>query len=313
MMVFLNGKFVPPAKAVVSVFDRGFLYGDALWETMLVTGGRPFRWPEHLRRLQHGVDALKLSLPYSHDELRAFAAQLIRRNQMPEAMLRLTLSRGVAARGYSPRHATHPAVVMTLLPAPAVPPAKPPRWRLITSSLRLPANDPLARFKTANKLRHVLARAEADEAGAGDALLLNSNGHLAEAASANLFWVKNKVVHTPPLAAGPLPGVTRRLVLELCQKMKIPARETLARPGALLRADGVFLTLSLLWHCRSGITRRKKDAPFAPDRPTPRRLSRPAPRRLKARRWRLVRDLPQDERCLFPPKICPFFLRAAVY
>lgn len=244
MIVFLNGKFVPEEQAAVSVFDRGFLFGDALWETLLVTGGRPFRWPEHLRRLQQGVDALKLSLPYSRDQLLAFAAQLIERNQMPEAVLRLTLSRGVAARGYSPRHATNPAVVMTLHPAPLIDPAQPPRWRLITSSLRLPANDPLARFKTANKLRHVLARAEADDAGADDALFLNTNGRLAEAASANLFWVKNKVVRTPPLSAGPLPGVTRRLVLQLCQKMKIPARQTLARPGALRQADGVFLTLT---------------------------------------------------------------------
>src|ERR1039458_1395352 len=148
MIVFLNGKFVPEEQASVSVFDRGFLYGDALWETLLVTGGRPFLWPEHLRRLQQGADFLKLSLPCSHEELRAFAAQLIQRNQMPEAMLRLTLSRGVAARGYSPRHAANPALVLTLHPAPVLDPAPPPRWRLITSSLRLPASDPLARFKT---------------------------------------------------------------------------------------------------------------------------------------------------------------------
>jgi aminodeoxychorismate lyase len=244
MIVFLNGKFVPEAQAVVSVFDRGFLFGDAVWEALLVTGGRPFRWPEHLRRLQQGVDLLKLALPYTHDELFAFAAQLIERNHKPEAMLRLTLSRGITPRGYSPRHARNPAVVISLHPAPVVDPARPPRWRLITSSWRIPANDPLARFKTANKLHHILARAEADDAGAGDALLLNTNGHLAEGTSSNLFWVKNKVVHTPPLPAGPLPGVTRSLVLELCQKMKIPARETLARPSALLQADGVFLTMT---------------------------------------------------------------------
>lgn len=244
MMVFLNGKFVPEEKAVVSVFDRGFLYGDAIWEALLVTGGRPFRWADHLRRFQEGVDFLKLALPYSPDELLAFAGELIRRNHISEAMLRLTLSRGLAPRGYSPRHAGNPAVVMSLHPAPVLDPAKPARWRVITSTLRLPANDPLARFKTANKLRHVLARAEADAAGAGDALLLDTNGRLAEAASGNLFWVKNNVVFTPALSAAPLPGVTRRLVLELCRQMNIPAREVLARPGALRQADGVFLTMT---------------------------------------------------------------------
>lgn len=244
MIVFLNGQFVPEEQAVVSVFDRGFLFGDALWESLLVTGGRPFLWPQHLRRFQRGVDALKLALPCSRDQLLAFAAQLIQRNQMPEAILRLTLSRGITARGYSPRHARRPAVVMTLHPAPVIDPAAPARWRVITSTLRLPANDPLARFKTANKLRHVLARAEADAAGANDALLLNTNGHLAETTSANLFWVKNNVVHTPPLSAGPLPGVTRSLVLQLCRKMKIPVRQTLVRPAALRPADGIFLTLT---------------------------------------------------------------------
>ena len=228
----------------MSVFDRGFLFGDALWESLLVTGGRPFLWPQHLRRFQRGVDVFQLALPYSRDQLLAFAAQLIQRNRMPEAILRLTLSRGITARGYSPRDARRPAVVMTLHPAPVIDPAAPARWRVITSTLRLPANDPLARFKTANKLRHVLARAGADAAGANDALLLNTNGHLAETTSANLFWVKNKVVHTPPLSAGPLPGVTRRLVLQLCRKMKIPIRQTLARPAALRHADGIFLTLT---------------------------------------------------------------------
>ncbi len=91
MIVFLNGKFVPEDQALVSVFDRGFLFGDALWETLLVTGGRPFRWPEHLRRLQQGAAVLQLALPYSPEELLAFAAQLIQRNRKPEAMLRLTL------------------------------------------------------------------------------------------------------------------------------------------------------------------------------------------------------------------------------
>jgi aminodeoxychorismate lyase len=244
MIVFLNGQFVPEEQAVVSVFDRGFLFGDALWESLLVTGGRPFLWPQHLRRFQQGVDALQLALPYSHDQLLAFAAQLIQRNRMPEAILRLTLSRGITARGYSPRRARRPAVVMTLHPAPVIDPVAPARWSVITSTLRLPANDPLVRFKTANKLRHVLARAEADAPGANDALLLNTNGHLAETTSANLFWVKNKVVHTPPLSAGPLPGVTRRLVLQLCRKMKIPVRQTLARPAALRHADGIFLTLT---------------------------------------------------------------------
>jgi aminodeoxychorismate lyase len=244
MIVFLNGRFVPEEQAVISIFDRGFLYGDALFEAMLVTGGRPFRWEEHIQRLEQGVKVLKLALPSTPGELRVIAAQLIERNECPEAILRLSLSRGITARGYSPRNATNPVLAMTLHPAPKVNPLKPACWRVITSSFRLAANDPLARFKTANKLHHVLARAEADEANAEEALLLNTDGHLAESTTGNIFWVKNKEVHTPALPAGPLPGVTRGLVLGLCRELKIPAREILARPRALHQADGVFLTMT---------------------------------------------------------------------
>jgi len=244
MIVFLNGQFVPETKAVVSVFDRGFLFGDALWEAMLVTRGRPFLWAEHIRRFQQGIDVLKLALPWTFDELEARALELIQRNQMPEAMLRLTVSRGITGRGYSPRNAKNPAIVMSLHPAPRLDPTRPARWRVVTSSLRLPVNDPLARFKTANKLPQILARAEADTAGAHEALLLNTRGCVAEGTTSNIFWVNKNIVHTPPLAAGPLPGVTRSLVGRLCRDAKIPFRETQSRPGSLFRAEGVFLTMT---------------------------------------------------------------------
>jgi branched-chain amino acid aminotransferase len=244
MIVFLNGRFVPEARAVVSVFDRGFLYGDGLFEAMLVTRGRPFCWFEHVERLQRGVEFLKLTVPFSYDELLDDALQLIHRNKMPECILRLSLSRGVTERGYSPGNATAPAVVMSLHPAPRPDPDKMPRWRVITASQRLPVNDPLTHFKTANKLPQVLARAEADAAGAQEAILLNSKGHLAEGTTSNLFWVKNGTIHTPALPTGALPGVTRSIILQLCAKKNIPCRERRAGPTALREADGAFLTMT---------------------------------------------------------------------
>jgi len=242
MIVFLNGKFVPEDRAVVSVFDRGFLYGDALFEGMLVTRGRPFRWHEHMQRLQRGVDFVRLRVPFSYDALQRYALRLIRRNKMPECMLRLSITRGITGRTYSPRNATRPAVVMTLHPTPII--AKMPRWRVITASFRLPANDPLTTFKTTNKLRQVLARAEADAAGAQEAILLNTAGRLAEGTTSNLFWVKDGTVFTPVLPDGALPGVTRALVLDLCVKMNIKCREKKAGPLELRRADGAFLTMT---------------------------------------------------------------------
>src|SRR5277367_698237 len=134
MIVFLNGRFVPEDRAVVSVFDRGFLYGDGLFEGLLVTNGRPFRWREHMERLQRGVNFLKLTMPFSPEELLRHALRLVKRNKMPECILRLSISRGITARGYSPKNAAKPAVVMTLHPAPVI--RKLPRWRVVTASFR---------------------------------------------------------------------------------------------------------------------------------------------------------------------------------
>ena len=242
MIVFLNGKFVPESGAVVSVFDRGFLYGDALFEGLLVTRGRPFRWHEHMERLQRGVDFLKLTVPFSSAELLRHALRLVEQNKMPECILRLSITRGITERGYSPKNATRPAVVMTLHPSPVI--DKMPCWRVVTSSFRLLGNDPLADFKTANKLPQVMARAEADAAGAQEAILLNHQGRLAEGTTSNLFWIKDKALFTPALPDGALPGVTRGVVLDLCVKMNIYCKERKARPIELLKADGAFLTMT---------------------------------------------------------------------
>src|ERR687887_2608655 len=98
MMVFMNGQFVEEEAARVSVFDRSFLYGDGLFETIPVYGGRPFRWAQHLERLNRGADFLKIRLSYSPKELRKHAGELIERNQAPNALIRLTVSRGVGDR-----------------------------------------------------------------------------------------------------------------------------------------------------------------------------------------------------------------------
>ena len=244
MIAFLNGKFVAEEKAAVSVLDRGFLYGDGLFEGLLVKQGRPFCWAEHMERLADGIAFLKLTLPYPPEQLHRFALELVKRNRMSDCILRLSLSRGITARGYSPQGAVNPAIVMTLHPLPVSDGKGIPRWRVITSTFRLPVNDPMSRFKTANKLPQILARAEADAAGAQEAILLNTAGHLAEGATSNVFWVEKDAVCTTPLPSGALPGVTRRAVLELCVKRNLPWREKKVRPAALHQALGAFLTLT---------------------------------------------------------------------
>ena len=243
MQVFLNDRFVPEKRAVVSVFDRGFLYGDGLFEAVLVHHGKLFRWTEHLERLEHGAAVLNIKVPFAPKRLRAFAGELIQRNKSSTAILRLALSRGVGARGYSPKGANTPTLVMSVNPLSALA-SDQMRWKLVASSQRLPAGEPLAQFKNSNKLPQILARAEADEAGAEEALLLNTDGFVVEGTTSNLFWVERETVCTPPLSAGILPGVTRAVILEICRALKIKTRETSITLPKLKRMDGVFLSMT---------------------------------------------------------------------
>ena len=242
--IFLNGKFVTEPEAVVSVLDRGFLYGDGLFETMRVCQGRIFRWPAHWLRLQRGSDFLKIRLPMGAENLHQSALELVRRNHLADAFLRLTVSRGVGPRGYSPQGADQPTLTITTHPMPESNDRDAPQWKLITSSVRVAAGEPLTQFKTCNKLAQIMARSEADVVGANEALVCNTDGFVVEASSSNLFWLEEETVCTPPVASGILPGVTRTVVLELCQALNVPTREELVAPEQLHRSAGVFLSLS---------------------------------------------------------------------
>jgi len=246
MIIFLNGQFVPEVRAVVPINDRGFMLGDGLFETMRVCNGRPFRLAQHLERMTRGADFLKIKCPFTPRELEKFAGQLIGQNQMPEAVLRVTLTRGPGARGYAPPTDGQPTVVMTLHPAPAVDADDPIQWSLVTSSYRIPASDPMASFKTTSKLLHVMARMEALEQGADEALLINSNGEVAETAGGNLFWIYDETVCTVPTGRGALPGITRAVVLEICQALGLPTNKRVIKPEALRNSEGVFVTQSVL-------------------------------------------------------------------
>lgn len=242
--IFLNGVFVPADEARVSVFDRSFLYGDGLFETIRCYEGLPFAWALHLDRLHAGAEFLRLRLPFSDEALLDAALELLRRNGLADAVVRLHVSRGVGRRGYSPAGADAPGVVITTHPAPEVSPERPLKWRLATSPFRVPAGDPLAPFKTGSRLLNVLARQRAEEAGADEALLLDTDGHVAEAASGNVFWHADGIWHTPPTASGALAGVTRRVLMEALAAAEQPCRETLAGPEALLAAEAAVVTAS---------------------------------------------------------------------
>jgi aminodeoxychorismate lyase len=244
MLVFLNGQFLPEAQAVVPVNDRGFLLGDGLFETMRVVGGKPFRFAQHLERMTRGADFLKIKPPFTAKELEKFAAQLIEQNKSSDAILRVTLTRGPGERGYIFNGDSKPTVVMTLHAAPPL--ENSIEWNLVTSSFHIPAADPLSSFKTTSKILHVMARAEAVEKGADEALLINTNGEVAETTSGNLFWIYDDKVCTVPTGRGVLPGITRAIVLEICQSLGLQTNKRVIKPEALRNSDGIFVTQSAL-------------------------------------------------------------------
>lgn len=247
MIVFLNGKFVPSAEALVPVNDRGFMYGDGLFETTRIAGGRAFRLAQHLERMVRGADYLKIPLPYPPKEIQKFAGQLVEANAMPEAVLRVTLTRGVGERGYTPPVAGGlPTLVMTLHPLPPLPADEPLQWSMITSSYHIPASGAISSFKTTSKILHVFARIEAHERGADEALLLNTNGEVAETAGGNIFWVYQNSICTVPTGRGVLPGVTRAVVLEICQALGLETSKRVIKPQHLRNAEGIFVTQSVL-------------------------------------------------------------------
>lgn len=244
MIVFLNGEFLPEDQAVVSVYDRSFLYGDGLFETLRVVRGRPFRFAQHLERLVRGADFLKIKLPFTPKEIQRSADQLIAKNEMPESVLRITLSRGAGQRGYLPAGADHPVLVITLHSAPPLDQVI--EWSLVTSSYRIPASDPISSFKTTSKLLNIMARMEAGEKGADEALLINTNGEVAETTSGNLFWIYQDKVCTVPTGRGVLPGITRAVVLEICQSLELETNKRVIKPEALRNSQGIFVSQSVL-------------------------------------------------------------------
>jgi aminodeoxychorismate lyase len=236
--VYMNGRFVPEEGAHIPVRDRGFLYGDGVFETVRAYGGEPFLWRDHMKRFDRGCATLRLASPLSAGEMFRVCRELLQRNHAKDSLIRITLTRGTGGRGYSPKGADHPTFLMTCISPPT---GLPPAYRVILSSLQLPARDPLASFKHANKLRQILARLEADEAGADEALLLDTRGCVIEGTASNLFWVQNKTVFTPP-PGGILEGSTRSHIIRLCEKLGMPLKEQDIRPTRLLQADGIFLT-----------------------------------------------------------------------
>ncbi len=233
---WLDGALVPLEDARVSVLNHGLVVGDGVFETLRVYRGIPFAWTRHLGRLRASADALGLAVPDA-SELRVAAEEVIAANGCADGRLRITVTGGPAPPG-SGRGNEPPTAFLLCFPiAPAARAVD-----VVVAPWTRNEHGALAGLKTISYAANVRALAYATERGAGEAIFANTSGNLCEATGSNVFVVTDGVVRTPPASAGCLLGVTRALLLELCTKLDIPAKEVDVPIGELEHADEAFLS-----------------------------------------------------------------------
>ncbi len=243
-IVYVNGELLPEQAAHISVYDRGFLLGDGLFETMRATRGRVLHLDQHLARLGRGAAVLGFEL-LPQAELAAAVRATLAANDLSrgEAVVRLTVSRGAGPRGLAPP--LHPSLTVVIIAMPLAAPL-PVQQTAITLPFRLDAASPLAGLKTLNYLPQILGRQAALAAGADEGIFLNHADVLVEGCASNLFWVQGHHLYTPDLTCGPLPGITRAIALQLASTLGLAAHEGAFPRSQLAEADEAFLTNSVL-------------------------------------------------------------------
>lgn len=245
MKIWLNGKLADARDARIDPSDRGFLLGDGLFETMLALHGHILFADEHMLRLGAAAELIGIPLPCSLAEIEMACGDLLDENGLDDAArasVRVTVTRGPASRGLALPAEPKPTVLITCAEA-----GNPPeRMSLAITTPRRNVWSPSARLKALPYLDNVLAKEEAREKGADDALLLDTNGNVACASAANIFfWEDGKLV-TPSANCGILPGITRAALLELAPDIGIDISEEEIAPARLSRISGAFVTNSLM-------------------------------------------------------------------
>jgi len=238
--VYLNGKFLPPDQARVSVFDRGFIFGDGVYEVIPVFGGRLFRLPHHLSRLDASLGAIRLRNPHTQQEWNDIFTRLLAAGSGDQSIY-LQITRGVAPRD----HAFPPNITPTVF-AYAQPLKYSPPEQLAQGVTAVTAADirwQRCDIKAIALLANALLRQEAIDQGAVEAILVR-DGLVTEGAASNIFVVKNGRLVTPPKGPFILPGITRDLVVEIARAKGIPCDELPVKIETLTSADEVWLTSS---------------------------------------------------------------------
>ncbi|ARS89224.1 aminotransferase class IV [Natrarchaeobaculum aegyptiacum] len=250
----VNGDLVPASEATVSVDDRGFRYGDAAFETMRAYGGTIFAWDRHLERLESTCEALSLGHGLAPDDLRERVDETLAANDLADAYVRLSITRGVQPGKLTPRSEVDPTVVIYVESLPRGGRQGRPVWDdpatvRTVETRRIPDDALPASAKTHNYLNGILARTELRGTDADEALCLDTQNRVAEGATSNLFFVRDGVVHTPGLEGPVLPGITRGLVLELADEAGVPTRNGSYTLEEVYEAEEAFLT-NRTWEVR---------------------------------------------------------------
>lgn len=243
-MIYLNNKVLPKKKALISVFDHGFLYGDGIYETLMAYNGVVFKLDEHIERLFRSAALIGLSIPKTPVTLKKAVYETLWANRQKAAVIRISVSRGEGPTGLDPALCSKPTLVIMSGQFKSYPQGyyKKGVKIMIADTRRnyYKAIDP--KIKSLNFLNNILAKREAIEQNAYEALMLNYRGYIAEGTISNVFFVKDGVLFTPDVKVGILDGITRSIILNIAKELKIKRREGKFRPADLYKSDEVFIS-----------------------------------------------------------------------
>ncbi|HRZ86998.1 MAG TPA: branched-chain-amino-acid transaminase [bacterium] len=244
MKIYINGKFYSKEDAKISVYDHGLLYGDGVFEGITFYNGKIFRLAQHIRRLYESAQTIMLKIPLSFGKMIEDVKKTVELSGLKNGYIRLIVTRGEGNLGLNPFTCQQPQVIIiadkiALYPKELYATG----LNVITvPTLRTPSEAMSPRVKSLNYLNNIMAKMEAINAGADEALMLNANGFVAECAGDNIFTVKDNAVYTPGPSAGILKGVTRDAVIELAEKNGLMVYEIDMSRHDIYNADECFLT-----------------------------------------------------------------------
>ena len=245
-IVYLNGQFVPLEEARVSILDRGFCYGDGLFETLRAYGGKVFRLGLHLERLEQSARGIYLELPESRESLTSIIYETLNKNDLTDAVIRLTVTRGESFPGLAIDESSKPTLVVHVRPFKPVPEAW---YREGIKIALLPRSAPKIfgverQIKSLNYLSPIMSLKQARDQGAVEAVLLDDSGRVCDGTTSNIFIVRQGVLRTPAINEYVLAGITRKVILEISRELEIASEEKELNREEVYQADEVFITNS---------------------------------------------------------------------